>query len=70
MLGISQPTLLRLIAAGELPTIRIRRRRLVDPDDLAAFLAARRSPRNDDDPAGTGSLASTSAGAGGGDAER
>jgi excisionase family DNA binding protein len=53
-LAISKPTLMRLVAEGELPTVRIRRRRLVHPDDLAAFVAERREPRNDDGPVSAG----------------
>jgi excisionase family DNA binding protein len=40
--GVSQSTLTRIIASGELPVISIGRRLLVDPADLRAFLAGRR----------------------------
>jgi excisionase family DNA binding protein len=69
ILGVSRPTVLRLIAADELPTIQIRRRRLVEATDLAAFIADRRTPKYDEDPAAAGPIVRASAEAGGGDDE-
>jgi excisionase family DNA binding protein len=73
LLGISRPTLARLIRGGELPVIKVAGRTLIDPVDLRAFIEERRLrrglPSNDDDPAATGSHVSTPAGAGGGDGE-
>jgi excisionase family DNA binding protein len=62
-LRLSQPTVARILQRGELPVVRIGRRTFVQDDDLAAFIAARRTlPQNDDDPAGTGSSVRASGG--------
>lgn len=42
-LGISTRMLDRLTATGELPTIRIGARTLIDPADIAALVASRRA---------------------------
>lgn len=69
LLGISRPTLARLLRRGELPVVKVAGRTLIDPSDLRSFIEERKVRRlsNDDDQAGTRSIASTSAGAGGGD---
>lgn len=43
VLGISDPTIWRLVRGGLLPTVNIGRRRLVHPDDLRAFINQRRA---------------------------
>lgn len=58
-LGISQAYLYRLFDRGELPSVRVGGRRLVDPADIRAYVAAHkvqqvRLPKNDDGPADTG----------------
>ena len=42
-LGLSRASLYRLAAAGELPFVRFGRRVLVDPADLDALIARRKS---------------------------
>jgi excisionase family DNA binding protein len=69
VLGVSLATVKRLTATGELPHVRVSDRRpRYAADDVAGFIAARRSAglSTDDDPAGTGSSASTPAEDGGG----
>ena len=41
-LGISRPLVARMIASGELPSLRIGRRRLLDAADLAAWVDRRK----------------------------
>jgi excisionase family DNA binding protein len=62
ILGIGRSTMTRIIERGELRTVRIGARRLIDPASLRAFIDERRDSRNDDDPPGSGSTVSTSAG--------
>jgi excisionase family DNA binding protein len=47
-IGISRRTLARFIAAGELPTIKIGRRRLIRWETLTAWLSARETLSNGD----------------------
>ena len=42
MIGVSLDTLRREIAAGDVPTVRVGQRDLLDPDDLEAWRASRR----------------------------
>lgn len=46
LLGVGRRTVWRLIADGEIATIRIGRRVLVRPEDLDAFIVAHRSRRD------------------------
>jgi excisionase family DNA binding protein len=64
-LRLSRATLQKHYLGGELPSLKIGRRRFIELDALERFIADHRS-RNDEDPAGTGSLARTSAEDGGG----
>ena len=41
-LGISRPLVARMIASGELPSLRIGRRRLIDAADLARWVDDRK----------------------------
>lgn len=43
--GISSRSLYRFILSGELRSVKIGRRRLVDPADLAAFIEAHKTGR-------------------------
>jgi hypothetical protein len=43
MVGVSLDVLRREIASGDVPTVRVGQRDLVDPDDLSAWRASRRS---------------------------
>ena len=43
ILGISEPTMARLLREDKIPTFYIGRRRLIDPADLRAFIDARRA---------------------------
>lgn len=45
MLGVSESTVKRLIASGELRPIKILARTLITPRELAAFVAARERRR-------------------------
>lgn len=45
ILGISERTLWSLTASGEIPVVRIRRRRLFDPADIRAYIEAAKSGR-------------------------
>jgi excisionase family DNA binding protein len=67
VLGVSTVTIARMVASGDLPVVRVGARTLIDPADLRAYIAARKSRLNDDDPAGTGSTVRAPAEAGGGD---
>jgi excisionase family DNA binding protein len=44
LVGVGLDTLRREIAAGDVPTVRIGQRSMLDPDDLEAWLATRRRP--------------------------
>ncbi len=68
---VSRASMYRLIADGELGTVKIRGRTFIEKNELRRFIEAHRSPEKDDDPAeSTGPSVTTSAGGGGGDAER
>lgn len=43
ILGISEPTMSRLLREQKIPSFYIGRRRLIDPADLRAFIDARRN---------------------------
>ncbi|XVJ59538.1 MAG: helix-turn-helix domain-containing protein [Tepidisphaera sp.] len=43
ILNISARTLWSLVASGEIPVVRIRRRRLFDPADVRAYIEAAKS---------------------------
>lgn len=48
VLNVSRATLYRLLAAGELPWVRVGSNRRIDPQDLYAFIqAAKRGPETD-----------------------
>ena len=46
MLDLSRRTIEELVASGELPSLKIGKRRLVHPDDLREFIDARRGARS------------------------
>jgi excisionase family DNA binding protein len=56
ILGVSRPTVSRLIRHGELPVVEIRGRTLIESDDLSDYLASRKRRRGQDDdgPVGAG----------------
>lgn len=47
LLGVGRTTIRRLAATGELPTVRIGRRRLVHIDDLIAYVEGLKTQRNE-----------------------
>ena len=53
ILGVSRPTVHRLVRRGELPVIKVGSRTLIEPADLRDYLAAkkRRRGQHDDGPA-------------------
>ena len=68
--GIHNNTVRRMIDRGELPAVRVGRRRMVDPRDLREYVAARKTSVNSEGPVRqTEPLARTSAGGVGGHAE-
>ena len=64
LIGVSMPTLFRMLRRGDIPVIELGGRTLVEPADLRHFLTSRKVRRFllDDDPAGTGSIVRTSGG--------
>jgi excisionase family DNA binding protein len=66
LLGISKALTWRLSATGELPTVKIAGRRLVEPDSIRDFLDAHRHRKDDNGPAGIRAEVTTSAEDGGG----
>ena len=44
-LGLSRPTIDRLIARGEIPSYKIGKRRLFDPEELVDWVKSHRSDR-------------------------
>jgi excisionase family DNA binding protein len=42
ILGVARSTLYEIISSGDLPTVEIRGRRLIEPDALATYIAERR----------------------------
>jgi excisionase family DNA binding protein len=46
LLDLSRRTIEELVASGELPSLKIGKRRLVHPDDLREFIDARRGARS------------------------
>ncbi len=66
--GVAGITVARWVRDGQLPIIKLGSRTLVDPADLNAFIAARRTrnvPKNGDDPVPTGPSAKETADASG-----
>jgi excisionase family DNA binding protein len=53
ILGVSRPTVHRLVRRGDLPVIKVGSRTLIEPADLRDYLAAkkRRRGQHDDGPA-------------------
>ena len=45
ILGISPHTLRKYLARGEIPRVKLRRRVLIDPADLRAFIQGRKETR-------------------------
>jgi excisionase family DNA binding protein len=60
MLGIGHAMVYKLLAAGQLPSVRIGGRRLFDPADLDRFIDERREPAAS--PTAAGEEASTATG--------
>ena len=62
ILGVSRPTVSRLVRQGDLPVIEIGRRTLIESDDLRGFLTSRKRRRGQDDdgPVGAGPNVRTS----------
>lgn len=67
ILGISEAGIYRLFRRGELPVVEVGiGRRLIEPQALREYIAARRRPRKDDEPVGPGSRVEASVDAGDG----
>jgi excisionase family DNA binding protein len=45
ILGVSEPTVARLVRRGEIPVVAVGRRRLVEPAAVRRFIAARTRTR-------------------------
>lgn len=44
ILGTSRDTAYRVVADGEIPSVRIRRRRMIDLEDVPPFIARQKDP--------------------------
>ena len=66
LLGVSRPTVSRMLRRGDIPVVEVGGRTLIDPSDLRRFVASRKRSRGhqDDGPVAPGPVVRSSGDAG------